>query len=746
MIKSLLIVSILCLTFFNVNAKESKWSNAKFLTPEEAVAKMELPEDFEVKTFVSEPHISETIAFCFDQRGRLWTLENMNYDNRRSHLEKEPKNRIQIFEDLDGDGVFDKKKTFIDGLTFSSGIAVGFGGVYIGTPPNLLFIPDEDGDDKPDGEAEILLDGWGIRDRHETLNSFIWGPDGWLYGCHGVFTQSLVGRPGTSTRDRQFIDGGIWRFHPVKKEFEIFAEGLSNPWGFDFNDYGDGFATCCVIPHLFHIIQGGIYDKQSKQNVNPHVYNNIKTIRDHHHKSAHGGARFYLADTFPAKYYDQLFMCNIHEHVVLIDYMEKNGSGYIGRHGDDFLMTNDKAWVGFSVETGPDGCVYILDWHDQDICGNSVKFRDSSRVYRISPKRFKSPKVANLRKLSDEKLVELQKHPNDWFVRQARVILHERASKNLLDKKLVHAKLKEMLKSAKTSGKKLRALWALHVTGADKSLFMDGLNNADEYVRSWSIQLLSEDSAPDAAIVKFEKLAQMDPSPIVRRYLTSALQRMPFDKRWNILTHLSKHKEDVEDHNIQKMVWIALEPMVESNIEKALELAANSKMPLVQEHTSRRALVPFLADNSFKQLPDHGFINKVAPGFKLLNNHNKNKAGFMESFRNRPVIHIHPKSRHLHATLYKQFRVPKDKKSYLKYIAGHDPHEDWLLAVTVNDKILKYETVGSETTGDHGGWLEGKLDLSEFAGQNISLKVESRSNKKFVLNYGYFNELKIITE
>ena len=744
MIKALA-TTLIFFILIQTQAREPKWSNAKFLKPDEAIAKMDVPEGFEVKTFVSEPHISESIAFCFDQRGRLWVLENMNYDNRRSHLSKEAKNQIQIFEDVDGDGVFDKKKTFIKGLTFSSGMAVGFGGVYVGTPPNLLFIPDQDGDDVPDGKAEVLLDGWGIRDRHETLNSFVWGPDGWLYGCHGVFTQSLVGKPGSSTRDRKYIDGGIWRFHPVKKEFEIFGEGLSNPWGFDFNDYGDGFATCCVIPHLFHIVQGGVFDKQSKQNVNPYVYNNIKTIRDHVHKSAHGGARFYLADTFPAKYRDQLFMCNIHEHAVLIDWMEKKGSGYIGRDGGDFVRTNDKAWVGFSVEIGPDGAVYILDWHDQDICGNAVKFRDSARVYRMAPKGFKSPKVADLRKMSDSELVELQLHANDWFVRHARVILHERASKNLLNKKLVHKRLIEILNSTKTSGKKLRALWALHVTGADRNFFVQKLNNSDEYVRSWCVQLLCEDSQPgDNVIAKFTQMAQKDSSPVVRRYLASALQRISQEKRWSILSNLSKHTEDVDDHNIQKLLWLALEPMVAGNMDKALDLVSASKMSLLQEHTTRRALVPFLAENSYKKMPDHGFINKVAPGFKLLNNHTKNKAGFMESFRNRPVIHIHPKSRHKHATLYKQFRVPKGKKSYLKYVAGHDPHEDWLMAITVNDEILVYKTVGSMTTDN--GWLEGKLDLSEFAGQSISLKVESRSNKKFVLNYGYFNELKIIVE
>ena len=257
-------------------------SNAPFLKPAEAIAKMEVPDQFEVTAFVAEPDIGEAIAFCFDHKGRLWTLENHDYQTRRSHTTHH-KNRIQIFEDTDGDGVFDTKKLFIDKLTFASGIAVGMGGVYVGMPPELIFIPDADGDDKPDGEHKVLLDGWGIQDRHETLNSFIWGPDGWMYGCHGVFTRSNVGKPGTPDEQRQFIDGGIWRFHPQREEFEVFAEGLSNPWGFDFNDMGQGFATCCVIPHLFHIVQGGIYHKQSRQNVNKFIYDNIKTIRDHVH-------------------------------------------------------------------------------------------------------------------------------------------------------------------------------------------------------------------------------------------------------------------------------------------------------------------------------------------------------------------------------------------------------------------------------------------------------------------------------
>ncbi len=167
------------------------------------------------------------------------------------------------FEDTNGDGSLDSRKVFAEGLNLVSGLEVGFGGVWIGAAPYLMFLADANGDDVADGEPKILLDGWGYQDTHETLNTFIWGPDGWLYGCHGVFTHSRVGKPGTPDDQRIPINAGIWRYHPTQHVFEVFAHGTSNPWGVDFNDHGQAFLTACVIPHLYHIIQGGRYERQA---------------------------------------------------------------------------------------------------------------------------------------------------------------------------------------------------------------------------------------------------------------------------------------------------------------------------------------------------------------------------------------------------------------------------------------------------------------------------------------------------
>ena len=726
---------------------EPKTSNAPFLKPDEAIAKMTIPDGFEVKAFVAEPDIGEAIAFCFDFRGRLWTLENYNYQTRKAHS-VDKRNRIQIFEDVDGDGVFDKKKTFTDNLTFSSGFAVGMGGVYIGMPPELIFIPDANGDDIPDSPPEVLLDGWGIQDRHETLNSFIWGPDGWLYGCHGVFTQSRVGRPGDKDEDRQFIDGGIWRFHPQSKEFEIFAEGLSNPWGFDFNDMGQGFATCCVIPHLFHVVQGGVYHKQSKQNVNLFVYDNIKTIRDHTHKSAHGGARFYLADVFPEKYRDQLFMCNIHEHAVLIDYMVPKGSSFIGKHGDDFLPTNDLAWVGFSVDTGPDGGIYILDWHDQNICGNEIKFANSARVYRIMPKGVKGPKPFDLEKLSDIELAEMQAHSNDWYVRQSRAILQHRTILGKLNKSSVHAKLQSMQSNAKTVGKQLRALWALHVTdGITQENALSLLDDTEQYIRAWTIQLLAEDKNLSGVLrSKFAEMAKSEKSPVVRLYLASALQRMPYDQRWNILESLSKYSEDKEDNNIPRMLWLALEPMVVEHPQKALQLAASSALPRLQEFTPRRLLGGQTEHKSRKSKKPNlavwqKLIQKAAPKFTI-NSSGEGGVVRFDSFRNKTATRTHPIKRGVPAVLSQKFKVFGGKKTVLRATVSHHPHGDWELRVKVNGKIISKAEVSSKTVIDE--WLTHEVDLTPYAGKEINVQLENQPTN-WQSEWGYWHEVKVST-
>lgn len=573
------------------------------LPPKKAAEVMTVPEEFSVKLFAGEPDVCQPIALCLDDRGRLWVAEAYAYPIRRR--DGEAKDRILIFEDTDGDGTFDKRTVFMEGLNLVSGLEVGFGGVWIGAAPYLLFVPVKPGEDKPAGKPQVLLDGWGYQDTHETLNTFLWGPDGWLYGCHGVFTHSRVGKPGTPEERRIPINAGIWRYHPTRHIFEVFAHGTSNPWGLDFNDHGHAFSEACVIPHLFHIIQGGRYTRQAGGHFNPHTYADIPTIADHLHYlggsphggnnrsdgagggHAHCGTLIYLGGSWPEKYHNQMFMGNIHGRRINMDVLRPKGSGYVASHGPDFLLAND-AWARFiNLRCGPDGDVYLIDWYDQQACHHGdprIWDRGNGRVYKIVHRGSK-PVQVDLAKRSSKELVELHLHKNDWYVRHARRLLQERGPD-----RAVHAALEAIAATHADDTRRLRALWSLHVTGGLTAERMSkALSDTSPHLRAWAIQLALETGTASAELLaQLAKLAKDDSSPIVRLYLASGCQRLPLEQRWAILEGLVGHGEDAGDHNLPLMLWYAAEPLGEADPARALALASRAKLPHLLPFMIRR--------------------------------------------------------------------------------------------------------------------------------------------------------------
>ena len=305
---------------------------------------------------------------------------------------------------------------------------------------------------------------------------------------------------------------------------------------------------------------------------------------------AHAGAMIYLGSEFPAEYRNSIFMSNIHGNRVNNDILEPQGSGYVGKHGKDLLLMNDKWSRLINLKYGPDGSVYMIDWYDKQAChlnNPEVWDRTNGRIYKISYANRKAATAqlsGDLQKLSDAELVQLQASPNDYFVRRARQILQERQSAE------AKVSLNTMLNVASDPAKRLRALWALHgVGGDDEKVLMGQLKQANEYVRAWAIQLACEDSkASDEMVAEFTQLAMSDPSPVVRLYLASALPRIAAEKRWDILKGLLSHEEDAADHNLPCMYWYGLEPLVGVDKARALRVAAEGKVPMVREFVTRK--------------------------------------------------------------------------------------------------------------------------------------------------------------
>ena len=378
----------------------------------DAAQRMTLPPGFKATLFAGEPDVRQPIAFTFDDRGRLWVAECYSYP---AWLSKEDphRDRVLIFEDKDGDGKFDERKVFVDKLQNLTGIELGFGGVWLCSTPNLLFIPDKDLDDKPDGPPEVVLDGWSTKAQHNMFNGLIWAPDGWLWGCNGITDTSYVGRPGTPQKDRVAINCGVWRYHPTKKIFETVCNGTTNPWGLDFDESGEPFITNCVISHVFHVIHGAHYERMFGQDFNPYLYQLMPSCADHLHwaggdwttsrggKGKHGeaggghahvGAMIYLGDNWPDTYRNTLFTCNLHGNRLNNDTLRREGSTYVASHAPDFLMANDEWFRGIALKYGPDGSVFLIDWSDTDECHDTDvngPERETGRIFMIT---YETPK------------------------------------------------------------------------------------------------------------------------------------------------------------------------------------------------------------------------------------------------------------------------------------------------------------------------------------------------------------------
>src|SRR5688572_24849066 len=311
---------------------------------ERALSSIRLPEGFRATLFAGEPDVVQPIAMTTDSRGRLWVIECLSYPAWTTN--KSGSDRVSIYEDLNNDGRFDKKTVFWDKGRNLSGIALGFGGVWLCSLPELIFVPDRNADDKPDREPDVLLDGWDLGIQHNVFNGLTWGPDGWLYGCHGILKTSYVGKPGIPKEDRVAINCGIWRFHPTRREFEVVAHGTTNPWGIGFDEFGQMFVANCVIKHLFHIIPGARYERMFGQDFSPYAFELIPSIADHIHWAggywntegaenpandlfggghAHCGTLVYLGETWPEKYRNTFFTINTHVHRLDNDLLERQG-------------------------------------------------------------------------------------------------------------------------------------------------------------------------------------------------------------------------------------------------------------------------------------------------------------------------------------------------------------------------------------------------------------------------------------
>jgi putative heme-binding domain-containing protein len=594
----------------------------KALSPSEAIKRFTVADGLEVRLVASEPLVKQPVSISFDDRGRLWVLQYLQYpvpeglkpvavdeylrtkyDRRPDPPPKGPKGRdcLTILEDTDGDGVMDHAKDFVGGLNLASGFAVGYGGVFIAQPPYLLFYRDANGDDVPDGDPEVLLTGFGMEDAHAFANSLTWGPDGWLYGAQGSTVTANI-------RGIEFQQG-IWRYHPKTKKFELFAEGGGNTWGIDFDRCGNLFAGGNTLEPLCHHVQGAYYVKGFGKHGplhNPYSFGYFPPVE---HKGPFGGGLtggnvVYQGAAFPERFNNACIAPNIRQNAVRWYTFETKGSTFATRHGGDFLVSSDPWFRPVDMTVGPDGALYVADWYDIHLSHASpvnrsqwyMPSRDDGRIWRVGTKgtkpRFKVHEP--LEKLSPTELVACLDAPNAWQRREPWPLLGERQ-----DPALIPA-FTQRFDSAKDEVKGLEALWGVFLCGGFDDAFAErALSHSAQSVRAWTVRMLADKCAvSDQLAREFVRLAKSDPSCVVRSQLACSAKRLPGKQALPIIAELIRHDEDARDPQIPLLIWWAIEARAISDQAGVLALLDSPEAwqrPIVRDILIERLARRYLA-------------------------------------------------------------------------------------------------------------------------------------------------------
>ena len=576
-------------------------------SPEESLRHFTVAEGLKIEVVASEPVIRQPLNLHFDERGRLWVVQYIQYPfpaglkvvkydkYLRAVFDKVPAappnhvrgaDKITILEDKNGDGRFESHKDFLTGLNIATSVAVGRGGVWVLNPPYLLFYPDRNQDDVPDGNPEVCLSGFGLEDTHAVANSLRWGPDGWLYGVQGSTTTGHV-------RGIEFLGQAVWRYQPETKAFELFAEGGGNPWTLDFDSKGRIFVgTNNGATRGLHYVQGGYYVKNWPKHgplTNPYAFGFFPHM-------AHSGYQPRFSQTLVIYeggalrgYEGQMIAGMALTNRMQASRVLRDTSSFRTEDSDAIVLSSSRWFRPVDTRGGPDGAVYIADWFDIRLSHLSPQDnwdKSNGRIYRLKANDAKPIQPFDLSKLTSPQLIETLSHANEWFREQAKRLLADRREPSVVPalKKLVESNRGQLA---------LEALWGVHLSGGWNDAFaLEQLKHPDEYVRYWIVRLLGDSKKVAPAIqARLVELARTETSVEVRSQLASSCKRLPARDALPIARELMFRGEDVNDLHVPLLLWWALESKVGNDLPLVLQLLKDPAIweaPLFKKHIAAR--------------------------------------------------------------------------------------------------------------------------------------------------------------
>lgn len=650
------------------------------LSPQESHAKMTTAEDLQVDLLLHEPLVAQPTHLSFDERGRMWVSQYRQYpypaglkmvgrlagyESVYDRVPPAPPNHdrgadvISIHEDTDGDGIYDRHKVFQDGLNMANSAVRGRGGIWVINAPYLLFYPDRNFDDVPDGPPEVRLQGFGLEDTHAVANGLVWGPDGWLYGGQGSTSSSRITRPGVDAPDAPgvFFHGCmVWRYHPETKEYDIFSRGGGNVFGLEFD--GDGriySGTNGGKSRGFHYVQGGFYFVQK---VNPRdVYafgelpkmNTLTSVP----RFSHFGA-LVEGTALPARYRRHLFSIDpLHNEIIDVERRATASTFETRDLPGRPLKSTDGAFRPVYIVNAPDGSLCVADFYEYYIAHGQHYLSQidpsTGRVYRLRGKGAALERDINLERKSTDELIALLAHPNKWHRQTAVRLLGERQDRSAA------GKLQEAFARNREVGA-LNALWALaQLNVLDDATTRAALHHDYAPVRMWAVRLLGDKyglnrglglpptgvakntEVPEDFLKLLSELARHEPDAEVRSQIASTACRLTTQQALALVADLSTREVDTADPYIPLLNWWTLEAHLRVAPAAVLNWAKTPALwdrPMVQQHLLPRLMRRFAADGRPEDLLVCAQLLRWAPEPRhaaLL------MKGFEEAYRGREV-------------------------------------------------------------------------------------------------------------
>ena len=529
------------------------------LTPEESMARMILPAGFRVELFAAEPDVVKPIAMNWDERGRLWVIESVEYPYPRSLWpDGGGKDRIKILEDTDGDGRADKVTVFATGLNIATGLTFANGGVIVSQAPQMLFLKDTDGDDRAD-VREVLFEGWSQFDTHAGPNNLHYGLDNWIWGVVGY-----SGFEGTVGGERHEFRQGVYRFRQDGSKLEFLRRTSNNTWGLGFNEQGGVFvstangnpSTYMPFARKSYALLPELVDAVTEPLVaSPRMIplsNDFRQVDWVGAYTAAAGHAVYTARTYPKEYWNRIaFVSEPTGHLVGEFILEEKGSSYRAEHPRNLVVSDDQWFSPVAAEVGPDGHVWIADWYNYVIqhnaesdrqrpspgnaYANPLRDRTHGRIYRIVYEGAKPAERFSLAGAGPQELVRALRHENRLWRMHAQRLLVERGRTDVVPALIALVEDRSVDEIGLNVGA-IHALWTLHGLGQ-----LDGRNaqalgvargalrHPSGGVRRNAVQVLPKEPATVEAILEANLLG--DPDPQVRLAALSVLAELPASER-----------------------------------------------------------------------------------------------------------------------------------------------------------------------------------------------------------------------